>query len=201
MKEIVIKNPVQARSRAKFSAILDALPQVFARMGYVKLTTEKIALEAGVSIGSLYNYFNCKEAVVAAYLDRQLNEALDAVLTAANDQAFTQADFIRSLVNVSVDFDFRHAKLLKALLQASPELAFYTVAPESRATAIEIMSALRCRASFTFRDRDPDVAAFAITNIFLGFRYRLAVLPPTHIPANTIKHELAEIIHSYLFAP
>jgi AcrR family transcriptional regulator len=201
MKEIIIKNPAQARSKAKFSAILNALPQVFGRIGYARLTTEKIALEAGVSIGSLYNYFNCKEAVVAAYLDRELNEALDAVLTAARDQLCTQADFLHKVVDISVDFDFRHAKFLKALLQSSPELAFCAVAPESQQTAIEIMSNLQCRESYRFRERDMDVAAFTLTNIFWGFRYRLAILPPDNISMIAIKRELAEIIQSYLFYP
>lgn len=201
MKEIIIKNPAQARSRAKFSAILDALPQVFARIGYAKLTTEKIALEAGVSIGSLYNYFNCKEAVVAAYLDREVNEALDAVLTAARDQRCTQADFLRKVVDISVDFDLRHATFLKALLQSAPELAFCAVAPESQQTAIEIMAVLQNRASYTFKDRDPEVAAFTLTNIFWGFRYRLALLPPDHLPMDKIKRELAELIEAYLFCP
>jgi AcrR family transcriptional regulator len=201
MKEIVIRNPLQARSRATFTAILDALPQVFRQVGYARLTTEKIALEAGVSIGSLYNYFNCREAVVAAYLDRELNEALDAVLIASRDQGCTSADFVRNLVDVSVDFDYRHARLLNALLRTSPELALYAAAPESRETAVEIMFALRGRASFQFRDRDPDLAAFTLTNIFWGFRYRLAVLPPDHLSTKQIKSELSEIIQSYMFGP
>jgi hypothetical protein len=61
------------------------------------------------------------------------------------------------------------------------------------------MATLQCRESYRFRERDPNVAAFTLTNIFWGFRYRLAVLPPDHISMTAIKRELAEIIQTYLF--
>lgn len=59
------KIPTQARARATWTAILDAAAQVLVNQGYERATTDRIAERAGVSIGTLYEYFPNKEAVFA----------------------------------------------------------------------------------------------------------------------------------------
>ncbi len=54
--------------------ILDAAAQVFERRGYAAATTNRIAEAAGVSVGSLYEYFPSKESLLAALMDRHLGE-------------------------------------------------------------------------------------------------------------------------------
>ena len=69
------KQPRQQRSRATWDAILDASAQVFGQVGYAATTTNKVAERAGVSIGSLYQYFPDKDALLMALADRHLSEA------------------------------------------------------------------------------------------------------------------------------
>ncbi|HET8734452.1 MAG TPA: TetR/AcrR family transcriptional regulator [Anaeromyxobacteraceae bacterium] len=64
------KAPTQQRSRATVDAIVDATARVLVRDGYDALSTNKVASEAGVSVGSLYQYFPGKEALVAAVMER-----------------------------------------------------------------------------------------------------------------------------------
>src|SRR5690349_12023978 len=64
------KLPEQARSRETVDAILAATAKLCVRDGVEKTSTNRIAETAGVSIGSLYQYFSSKEAVLAALLDR-----------------------------------------------------------------------------------------------------------------------------------
>src|SRR5512136_2677879 len=64
------KAPSQQRSRATVDAIVDATARVLVRDGYDALSTNKVAQEAGVSVGSLYQYFPGKEALVAAVMER-----------------------------------------------------------------------------------------------------------------------------------
>jgi len=64
------KQPRQARSRATVDAILDGAAQVLTRRGYEGATTNRIAEQAGVSVGSLYQYFPNKEAIVGALIER-----------------------------------------------------------------------------------------------------------------------------------
>ena len=66
------KLPQQRRSRETVDAILDATAQVLVREGYDRASTRRVAEVAGYSIGSLYQYFPSKQALVAALLERHL---------------------------------------------------------------------------------------------------------------------------------
>lgn len=61
---------MQARSRARVDAILDAADAVFLEMGYAEATTNHVAARAGTSIGSLYRFFPNKEALLVALAER-----------------------------------------------------------------------------------------------------------------------------------
>lgn len=62
--------PVQKRSRERFDRLLDAAAEILAEGGYDALTTNRVAELAGIPIGSLYQFFPDKQAVVAALSDR-----------------------------------------------------------------------------------------------------------------------------------
>jgi len=66
------KPPVQKRSKATVDVILSAAAQVFEAHGYAAGTTNRIAERAGVSIGTLYQYFPSKEAIAVALLERHV---------------------------------------------------------------------------------------------------------------------------------
>lgn len=64
------RRPQQARSRARFDAILDAADAVFLELGYDEATTNHIAAAADTSIGSIYRFFPDKEAILVALAER-----------------------------------------------------------------------------------------------------------------------------------
>jgi AcrR family transcriptional regulator len=67
------KKPRQERAQVTVEAVLDAASQVLVRVGYDRATTSRIAEVAGVSVGTLYQYFPNKEALYGALLDRELS--------------------------------------------------------------------------------------------------------------------------------
>jgi AcrR family transcriptional regulator len=77
------KEPRQSRAKATVEAIQEAALQVLDDVGYEKLTTTRVAARAGVSVGTLYQYYGNKDslvrALVVAYLDRA-ERAMKAVL-------------------------------------------------------------------------------------------------------------------------
>lgn len=79
------KAPRQQRSRATVDAIVEAAARVLARRGWARFTTNEAAAVAGVSIGSLYQYFPNKLALAEAIRRRHLDEVL-AVLPAASGE-------------------------------------------------------------------------------------------------------------------
>lgn len=75
------REPKQARSRARLASLLDAAEQLLEREGPDALSTTRIAAEAGVSVGSLYQYFPDKETIVDALARRYLAD-FEAVMVA-----------------------------------------------------------------------------------------------------------------------
>ncbi len=73
------KQPVQSRSAATVEALYEASIQVLLEVGYRKLTTTRVAERAGVSVGSLYQYFPNREALIAAVIARHLEKVLAVV--------------------------------------------------------------------------------------------------------------------------
>jgi AcrR family transcriptional regulator len=70
-----IKSPTQERSRFTVEQIVEAAAQVFAERGYAGATTNHIAERAGVSIGSVYQYFPNKEAILVTLAKRHVEMA------------------------------------------------------------------------------------------------------------------------------
>src|SRR5688500_4830294 len=68
------KAPQQDRSKVTVDAILDAAAELLERRGYVRMTTNSVAKRAGVSVGSLYQYFPSKEALIVGLLGRYTEE-------------------------------------------------------------------------------------------------------------------------------
>src|SRR6187431_1854665 len=76
------KKPQQRRSRDTIDSIFEATIQVLLANGFDKITTIQIADRAGVSIGSLYQYFPNKRALMAAVVRRHVSQVVDATVAA-----------------------------------------------------------------------------------------------------------------------
>jgi len=94
------RRPRQARAQATVEAILKATSKVLVEEGYDRASTNRVAQAAGVSIGSLYQYFPSKEALVAALVEEHLGKMNG--LLATHLETVTGSDLAsdtRSLVN------------------------------------------------------------------------------------------------------
>jgi AcrR family transcriptional regulator len=76
------KNASQERSRATVDALIEATARILVREGFDKASTNRIAEVVGVSVGSLYQYYPGKEALVAAVIDRHNQEIMRVVRAA-----------------------------------------------------------------------------------------------------------------------
>jgi AcrR family transcriptional regulator len=80
------RQPGQARAQATVNVILEATVRILNREGLDAATTSRIAEVAGVSVGSLYQYFPHRDAILTALQDRELSRALELLETALADQ-------------------------------------------------------------------------------------------------------------------
>ena len=102
----------QERSRATVDALVEATARILVRQGFDKASTNRIADVAGVSIGSLYQYFPSKEALVAAVIERHQHEIMQTVRgELARALALPLQQGVRSLVAAAVKAHRVDAKL------------------------------------------------------------------------------------------
>lgn len=94
------KKPQQGRSRLLVQSLVDAAGQIIAREGLEAATAGRIAAQAGVSVGSLYQYFDRKEDIYAALLER-IAEGLKALVRRQIEQLPDKdlAAFVRDLLH------------------------------------------------------------------------------------------------------
>lgn len=117
------KSASQARSRVTVNALIEATARILVREGFDKASTNRIAEVAGVSVGSLYQYFPSKEALVAALIDRHNQEVMRAVqgeLAEAVNLPMEQA--VRKLVAVAVKAHSIDPKLHRVLAEQIPRV-------------------------------------------------------------------------------
>ena len=115
------KNASQERSRATVDALIEATARILVREGFEKASTNRIAEIAGVSVGSLYQYFPSKEALVAAVIDRHNEEIMQVVRAALTEVADLPIDkAVRRLVTVAIEAHHIDPKLHRVLAEQIP---------------------------------------------------------------------------------
>jgi AcrR family transcriptional regulator len=117
------KSPVQARSAASVDAILEATIQVLLTLGKERLTTTRVALRAGVSVGTLYQYFPNKSALLQAALKRHLDEVAQAVERVCREQkGNTLEHMATALITAFLEAKMKDAKTSVALYSVSSDV-------------------------------------------------------------------------------
>jgi len=117
------KEASQERSRATVEALVDATARILVREGFDKASTNRIAEVAGVSVGSLYQYFPSKEALVAAVIERHQQEIMQVVrgeLAEVANQPIEQG--VRTLVAAAVKAHRVDPKLHRVLAEQIPRV-------------------------------------------------------------------------------
>ncbi len=149
--------------------ILEAAARVFVQSGYPRATTNRIAEAAGISVGSLYQYFPSKDAIAVELLRRYRETLLSLVhrhLEQARDSSFES--IVRALVGAILRAEgidpALHRVLVQQVLRTSARAEI--IGFEEK---VEQMVADAIRASGgPFVARDPEVAAFVLVRAVLG---------------------------------
>jgi len=117
------KSASQERSRLTVDALLEATTRVLIKEGYDRASTNRIAEVAGVSIGSLYQYFPSKEALVAAVVDRHTQEISEVTRKALVKAAALPIEAAaREFVSVAIDGHRVNPKLHGVLAEQIPRV-------------------------------------------------------------------------------
>ncbi len=113
------KEPRQERSRATVDAVIHAAARILSDHGWAGFTTNRVAETAGVSIGSLYQYFPDKVSIVEAVRHRHLEDCLSIMKSIAQKRQ-SLARFVEELVTGMIGVHSTHPGLHKVLLDDAP---------------------------------------------------------------------------------
>lgn len=118
------RTPKQRRSRQTIDLVLQAVELVVKRHGVEAITTNRIAEVAGVSVGSLYQYFPSKQAIFATLHDRHVDEVRLVIEKTSSDCAKASFEnFIRELMQGLLSAHEENAELHDVVASAVPQSA------------------------------------------------------------------------------
>ena len=194
------KSPVQARSTASVDAILEATVQVLLSVGKERLTTTRVALRAGVSVGTLYQYFPNKSALLKAVLRRHLNQVMEATERVCREQAGrTLQEMATALINAFLEAKMRDAKT---------SVALYSVSSDVDGAKIQQQMGLRSNRAIvamleSAREpliKDPQLVASMVQGAMAGVSRRLLESGAPEKQFESLRQELIFLVSAYLEA-
>ena len=193
------KSPVQARSAASVDAILEATIQVLLQTGKEGLTTTKVALRAGVSVGTLYQYFPNKISLLQAALKRHLDatEAIETVCQAQHGHSLEE--MAGSLIAAFFDAKMRDAKASVALYSVSSDLDASGIVQQMQIRSNKAIVGMLKTAAEPMTT-DPQLVASMLQGAMGGVSRRLleSLAPEKHV--RTLRRELIFLACAYLKA-
>jgi AcrR family transcriptional regulator len=194
------KSPVQARSAASVDAILEATIQVLLSVGKERLTTTRVALRAGVSVGTLYQYFPNKSALLQAALKRHLAEVTDAVeLVCREQKGRTLRQMVTALITAFLHAKMREAKTSVALYSVSSDVDGAKIVQQMGIRSNKAIVRMLATASDPLTT-DPQLVAFMLQGAMVGVSRSMLESSVTEDQLDTLRRELIFVACAYLDA-
>ncbi len=193
--KLQMKAPTQERSRQTVATILEACERIMVREGFYGVTTDKIAKEAGVSIGSLYQFFGNKESVVSALIHDMIRkdllffqEKISSINTLPADR---QVQFL-------MDLAIEIYSTQRAIRQKIQGIYQYLVDQGEFKKVIDIYIDTLARFIIPKDGRDPRVMAQLTIHAFIGLMEQVVVDNPNFIEDEKLVAEIKRMFIRYL---
>lgn len=192
------KRPLQARSRATVTAIIEATARILRERGYAGTSTNRIAKVAGVSVGSLYQYFPGKDALVLAVADRHAQEMMallqeSALASAGRPLPQTVRAFVRAMVAAHDEDGQLHRALIAQMMHLGIE-QFLEV--QRNATAMVRLWLEAHADQLVVHDRD--MAAWLLVTTVETVIHAALIEDPQRLHSQAFEDELVDMIARYL---
>lgn len=194
------REPQQRRARVTVEAVLDAVVRILKREGFEALTTNRIAEVAGVSIGSVYQYFPDKRAIFAALHERHIREIDRLVESKLMEHAGSPLDtLMRAMIEAMIDAHTPDPELYELLSTEVPHRAEGT-----RDFAVRLHGAFRlaiaARADELKKRRDLDTVVFVVTHMVEALSHGAVLRRPARLSLTAAKDEAVRAVLAYLHA-
>src|ERR1700712_1607555 len=196
------KAPRQSRSQATVTAILDATARILVERGSAAASTNAVAELAGVSVGSLYQYFPNKDALVSAVHMRhgeQMMAVIQRALTKAMDA--TLDDALAGLVEATVEAHRVDADLHRVLEEQLGTMAVDAIHDEYTDVMEDRIVALLARHRDEITAPDLKLAAYMLLNAAHALIHAVVLQRPKGVSLKLATQEIVSMMTAYLTAP
>jgi AcrR family transcriptional regulator len=194
------KRPKQERAQATVEAILAATAHILVREGFEAASTNRIAEKAGVSIGSLYQYFPSKEAVVGALLEQHVREMLQVTREGLERGASgSLRERTRAMVRVMLAAHAVQPELHRVFMEEMPRVSSAAVAELDR-TFEGLARVYLERDRALIRPRNLEIAAFIVVQAVEALTHAAVVHRSEMLRSDEFLDETTELIVRYLGA-
>ena len=182
---------------------MEAAAQLFGELGYVGTTTNRVAERAGVSIGSVYQYFPNKDALVSALAERHVaaaGEEFGVLLGELREEGTPPEAFFRGFVGAVLDFHRREERLQRLFFEEAPrtERLGELASELGTALATEVERYLRGLGS---GGTDPALKAAVLVEMVVGLVHGMVLNPPMGRTADACAEEVVAACLGYVGYP
>lgn len=194
------KRPTQDRAKATVEAILVATSQVLLAVGFERTTTARVAERAGVSIGTLYQYFPNKDALIVALIHRHADDLVDTIRDVLQRHShLTLRETVRAAIDATMTAHRLDPRLHKILHEQVPRTGQLGKAMHASADITrEIEAGLRSHADELDDSLDPKVAAIVIGTVLDAIAHKSILDGDTVLVGKTAADEGYALVMAYL---
>lgn len=193
------KTAVQSRSLATVETILRATAHILKREGYDALSTNKVAERAGVSVGSLYQYFPNKASLVAALVDRHVEEMFATILAEAPALMALPIDqAVRRYVELMIAAHRVDPALHRVFVEQMPRIGDLARIETVHARGIALAKTVFAHHAHAIRPRDLDLAAFLVVTTIEAVTHAAVIMHPALLESPAFVDEATALVVRYL---
>lgn len=200
-KKKVSKNstvqPKQERSRDTFETILKAATRILGKEGPDGLNTNLVAQVAGVSVGSLYQYFRNKDSIIQELLERVLDSGVERVLQVLDTER-SPREIIAELVKTALANMDKQGPATLYILEAAPRLIGTKRFQQVDAMLIPKVLAKAQERGIKLRPQNPEVALFICIQSMRAAGWTLVRDKGQSYSREEIERELTDLLCRYL---
>jgi AcrR family transcriptional regulator len=196
------KTATQERARVTVDALVEATARILVKEGFDKASTNRIAEQAGVSVGSLYQYYPSKEALVAAVIDRHNDEIMQVVTAVFAEVASLPVDeAVRRLVAVAIEAHQIDPRLHRVLAEQIPRTGRLADVEAFGRQTYALFRAYLAAHSDELRVADLEMAAFVSVTAIEALAHTAVLNSPKALPDDTVRtlvDEATRLVVGYL---
>ena len=193
------KKPQQERSRRTYEGIVETASEMLVEVGYHNLSTNKIADRADVSVGSIYQYFPNKEAIVLAVIEQFAERQYEILATGLEGiEGMELEQSVRKIVGKLLQAKREAPELSRVLFEQLPPVGQFDIVHEWSERAIELIASTLESRDEDFEPDDLEMSASLVVNFAHAIVNDAVPNRNEDLKTSQIAHETTRMILRYL---